>query len=66
VAQGFDSLFVALKNLSDGSMPVFNNEFNNEDNTALGSDSAYYNTLVNPSVKQFTIYLERVSQRDVR
>ena len=28
----------------------------------MGSDSAYNNTLVNPSVKQFTVYLERVSK----
>ena len=27
LSQGFDTLFKALKNLSDGSMPVFNNEF---------------------------------------
>lgn len=27
MAQGFDSLLKALKNLSDGSMPVFNNEY---------------------------------------
>ena len=27
LAQGFELLFKALKNLSDGSMPVFNNEF---------------------------------------
>lgn len=52
LAQGFESLFAALKNLSDGSMPVFNNEFENDDcGGALGNDSAYQNNLVNPSIK---------------
>lgn len=57
LARGFESLFAALKNLSDGSMPVFNNEFENDD---CGAMSAYQNNLVNPSIKQFTVYLERI------
>lgn len=59
LGQGFESLFTALKNLSDGSMPVFNNEFG-QDGDDLG-DPAFSNSLLNQSVKQFTIYLERVS-----
>ena len=61
LAQGFESLFHALKNLSDGSMPVLNEyRQDGDDNLANGSDSLYSNQLVNQSVKQFTIYLERI------
>ena len=44
LAQGFESLFHALKNLSDGSMPVLN-EYgqDGDDNLAIGSDSMYSN-----------------------
>jgi len=46
LAQGFESLFKALKNLSDGSMPVFNNEFGQE-----ADDTTLANSLVSQSVK---------------
>ena len=59
LAQGFDLLFKALKNLSDGSMPVFSNEYGQIENDL--SDPAFQNSLFNQSVKQFTIFLERVS-----
>ena len=60
LAQGFDTLFKALKNLSDGSMPVFNNEFGQDGGYDGVTDSSFSNNLVNQSVKQFTIYLERI------
>ena len=46
LTQGFESLFKALKNLCDGSMPVFNNDYGHD-----GDDPAFSNSLVNQSVK---------------
>ena len=62
IAQGFETFFKALKNLSDGSMPVFH-EFGQDGSDDLGDVGAPYsnNDLMRQSVKQFTIYLERVS-----
>ena len=51
LAQGFDTLFKALKNLSDGSMPVFNNEFGQDGGYDGVTDSSFSNNLVNQSVK---------------
>lgn len=62
IAQGFETFLKALKNLSDGSMPVFH-EFGQDGGDDLGDVGTPYSTndLMRQSVKQFTIYLERVS-----
>ena len=61
LAQNFQSLYEVLKNLSDGSMPVFNNEFSHDQYDNSMGDASFSNNLMSQSVKQFTIYLERVS-----
>ena len=55
IAQGFESLFKALRDQLDGSIPVFNEYGDGE------SDSQYDQSTNNPGVKKFTIYIERVS-----
>ena len=45
LAQGFDSLLKALKNLSDGSMPVLNNEYGHMESDL--NDPAFQSSLYN-------------------
>ena len=55
LSQGFESLLKALKDQLDGSIPVFN-EFGEAE-----QDAQYNSGANNPGVKKFTLYIERVS-----
>ena len=57
LGQAFESLFKALRDQLDGSIPVFN-EFGDGEQDSQFDQSSGAN---NPGVKKFTIYIERVS-----
>ena len=60
LSHGFESLFKALKDQLDGSMPVFNEFGEGEQDSQIDQNSSN-----NPGVKKFTIYIERVSNLQI-